>query len=65
MRSTRTSATRQLAMILILIAGLLGLAGCSDQMAKMEANQLQLEAMVAANARQLATISDQMHAIGG
>lgn len=61
MRSKRTSAVRHLALILILISAPLALVGCSDQMAKMEANQLELEAMIAANARQIATVSSQIH----
>jgi len=61
MRSERTSTARHLALILILISVPLALVGCSDQMAKMEANQLELEAMIAANARQIATVSSQIH----
>ena len=61
MKSPTTSPARQIALILILVSVLLAMAGCGDQMAQMEANQLQLQAMVAANARQLATISSQVH----
>ncbi len=61
MRSKRTSVARQVALILILISVPLALVGCGDQMAKMEANQLDLEAMIAANARQIATVSSQIH----
>jgi chromosome segregation ATPase len=45
----------------ILAALALGIAGCDDRMARMEENQIRLQAMVAANARQLATISSQVH----
>ena len=65
MRSGRTSVARQVALILILVSVPLALVGCSDQMAKMEANQLDLEAMIAANARQIATVSEQIHATQG
>ncbi len=39
---------------------LLAVAGC-EQWARMEENQIKLQAMAAANARQLATISSQLH----
>jgi chromosome segregation ATPase len=45
-----------------LLALSLAAAGCNDQMAQMQENQTRLQAMVAANARQLATISSQVHA---
>jgi len=49
--------------ITILLIVLLALAtgGCGKQMARMEANQVKLQAMVMANARQLATVSSQVH----
>jgi chromosome segregation ATPase len=42
-----------------------GTAGCDDQLARMEANQVKLQAMVAANARQLATVSSQLYVNNG
>jgi chromosome segregation ATPase len=44
-----------------LAALVLGIAGCDDRMARMEENQIRLQAMVAANARQLATVSSQIY----
>lgn len=65
MKSPTTSPARHIALIFILLAALLTITGCSDQMAKMEADHLQLQAMVAANARQLATLSSQVDATKG
>lgn len=45
----------------VLLAVAFGTAGCGDQMARMQDNQIKLQAMVAANARQLATLSSQVH----
>jgi len=39
----------------------LGIFGCDDRLARMEENQIRLQAMVAANARQLATVSSQVY----
>lgn len=50
---------------LALMALPLGLAGCGKQITRMEDNQVKLQAMVAANARQLATLSSQLHANQG
>ncbi|HSW01573.1 MAG TPA: hypothetical protein VLI39_15485 [Sedimentisphaerales bacterium] len=36
--------------------------GCGEQLTRMEDNQIKLQAMVAANARELATLSSQVHA---
>ncbi|NLZ06194.1 MAG: hypothetical protein GXY19_13580, partial [Phycisphaerae bacterium] len=44
-----------------LVATAFGAAGCGDQMARMQQNQVKLQAMVAANARELATLSSQVH----
>lgn len=49
----------------ILMALPLVVAGCGEQMSRMEDSQVKLQAMVAANARQLATISSQLHANTG
>jgi chromosome segregation ATPase len=60
---------RRIVILLILLPALAILlfaaAGCGEQMARMEDNQVKLQAMVAANARQLATISSQIHANNG
>ncbi len=39
----------------------LGITGCDNRLARMEENQIRLQAMVAANARQLATVSSQVY----
>jgi chromosome segregation ATPase len=44
-----------------LLAVTLATGGCGKQMARMEDNQVKLQAMVMANARQLATVSSQVH----
>ncbi len=46
--------------VLCSAVALLAVAGC-EQWARMEENQIKLQAMAAANARQLATISSQLH----
>lgn len=38
-----------------------GVVGCDDRLARMEENQIRLQAMVAANARQLAMVSSQVY----
>ena len=45
-----------------LVAIALATGGCGKQVARMEANQVRLQAMVLANARQLATVSSQVYA---
>ena len=40
---------------------LFAVAGCGKQLARMEKNQVKLQAMIAANARELATVSSQLH----
>ena len=35
--------------------------GCGEQLTRMEENQIKLQAMVAANAREIATLSSQVH----
>ena len=61
--------TRRSVTIAILFGALLaitfGAAGCGDQMARMQQNQVKLQAMVAANARELATLSSQIHVSQG
>jgi len=58
--------TRRPALLAILFVALLATAlttsGCGKQMARMETNQVRLQAMIMANARQLATVSSQVHA---
>ena len=44
-----------------LAATALTATGCGKQMARMEDNQIKLQAMIMANARQLATVSSQVH----
>ncbi|NLT78048.1 MAG: hypothetical protein GXX98_16120, partial [Planctomycetes bacterium] len=61
---TRRSAIMAI-LFSVLLAVALGAAGCGDQMARMQDNQIKLQAMVAANARQLATLSSQVHAHQG
>ena len=55
---TRRIAT--MSIVLCTAIALLAGAGC-EQWARMEDNQIKVQAMVAANARQLATISSQLH----
>lgn len=40
---------------------LFGVCGCGEQLTRMEENQIKLQAMVAANAREIATLSSQVH----
>ncbi len=40
---------------------LFGVCGCGEQLTRMEENQIRLQAMVAANAREIATLSSQVH----
>jgi chromosome segregation ATPase len=65
MERRRELETRRLATIVVLFCAgaipLLAVGGCGKQLARMEENQIKLEAMVAANARELATISSQLH----
>ncbi|HOV78300.1 MAG TPA: hypothetical protein PLS24_09735, partial [Sedimentisphaerales bacterium] len=52
-----------LGIYLCAVAGILFTAsGCGEQLTRMEENQIKLQAMVAANARELATLSSQVHA---
>ena len=57
-------AARQHAIIVILFTAVLATAlttgGCGDQMVRMEQNQVRLQAMIMANARQLSTVSAQV-----
>jgi hypothetical protein len=66
MNGVRRLQIRRLALLHILLCGgvivLLGIAGCENkQLTRMEQNQIRLQAMVAANARQLATVSSQVY----
>lgn len=65
MNKTKGPSARRLAVIGLLAFALLAVslttAGCNDQMARLQESQTKLEAMTAANSRQLATISTQVH----
>jgi len=65
MERRRGSETRRLVTVIIFFCAmaipLFAVAGCGEQMARLEENQTKLQAMVAANARELATISSQLH----
>jgi chromosome segregation ATPase len=66
MERRRGLETRRLVIIVIFFCALaiplFGVAGCEKQFARMEENQIRLQAMVTANARDLATISSQLDA---
>lgn len=66
MSNARGLEARRHAIIAILFTALLataiGTSGCGKQMAQMENNQVKLQALIMANARQLAAISSQVHA---
>jgi chromosome segregation ATPase len=66
MERRRGLDTRRLVVIVIFFCALaiplFAVAGCDQQLARMEENQIKLQAMVAANARELATISSQLDA---
>ncbi len=47
------------------VALLFVMSGCGEQLTRMEENQIKLQAMVAANARELATLSSQIHTGAG
>ncbi|MCX5645606.1 MAG: hypothetical protein NTZ17_13170 [Phycisphaerae bacterium] len=61
----RGPETKRLVTVVILFCALViplfAVAGCGEQMARMEENQVRLQALIAANARELATISAQLH----
>ncbi len=65
MERHRGFETRRLVIVVLLFSvlalPLFLLAGCGEQLTRMEENQTKLQAMVAANARDLATISAQLH----
>ena len=65
MDTRRGLENRRVATVIVLFCAvalpLFAVAGCGKQLARIEENQTRLEAMVAANARDLATISDQLH----
>jgi chromosome segregation ATPase len=48
--------------ICAMAAVLFVVCGCGEQLTRMEENQVKLQAMVAANAREIATLSSQVHA---
>jgi len=66
MKRRRGLETRRRVVIVIFFCALaiplFAVAGCDKQLARMEENQIKLQAMVAANARDLATISSQLDA---
>ncbi len=66
MERRRGLETRRCVVIVIFFCALaiplFAVAGCDKQLARMEENQIKLQAMVAANARELATISSQLDA---
>jgi hypothetical protein len=61
MKAKRRVIGRLVISIVLLAAMAVGIFGCEDRMARMEENQIRLQAMVAANARQLATVSTQIY----
>lgn len=65
MRGAKEHAIRRLLVLTTslgtLAAMTLGIAGCDDRLARMEENQVRLQAMVAANAREIATVSSQVY----
>ncbi|MHC4521684.1 MAG: hypothetical protein ACYTAS_24080, partial [Planctomycetota bacterium] len=66
MSNARGLEARRHVIIAILFTALLatavGTSGCGKQVARMESNQIKLQAMIMANARQLAAVSSQVHA---
>ncbi|NLH42650.1 MAG: hypothetical protein GX448_12505 [Planctomycetes bacterium] len=48
--------------VCVIASVLFVVCGCGEQLTRMEDNQIKLQAMVAANARELATLSSQIHA---
>ena len=64
MNTGQAAAARRHGIIVILFATAITVAlttgGCGDQMTRMEQNQVRLQAMIMANARQLATVSSQV-----
>ncbi|MEN6574843.1 MAG: hypothetical protein ABFD90_00775 [Phycisphaerales bacterium] len=48
-----------------MVALLFAICGCGEQLTRMEENQVKLQAMVAANAREIATLSSQVHTGAG
>ena len=65
MRGAKAHAIRRLLVSTVFPGALavlvLGITGCDDRLARMEENQIRLQAMVAANARQLGDISSQVY----
>lgn len=65
MERRREPETRRLVTVVILFCAmvipLFAVGGCGKQLARMEENQVRLQALIAANARELATISAQLH----
>ena len=65
MERRRGPETRRLVTVVLLFCALaiplFAVAGCGKQLARMEENQVKLQAMIAANARELTTISSQLH----
>lgn len=69
MRGAKGHATRRWTTSTVFLGALavlaLGATGCGKRLARMEQNQIRLEARVAANARQLAMVSSQVHVNNG
>ena len=65
MEGRRRPETRRLVTVVLLFCALaiplFAVAGCGKQLARMEENQVKLQAMIAANAREIATVSSQLH----
>jgi chromosome segregation ATPase len=65
MERRREPEARRLITVVILFCALViplfAIAGCGEQLARMEENQVRQQALIAANARELATISAQLH----
>ncbi|RPJ26224.1 MAG: hypothetical protein EHM35_15045, partial [Planctomycetaceae bacterium] len=61
MKAKGRAIGRLIILTVLLGAMALGIFGCDDRLARMEENQIRLQAMVAANARQLATVSSQVY----
>jgi chromosome segregation ATPase len=69
MRGAKGHATKRRIVSMVFLGALaalaLGVTGCDKRLARMEENQIRLQAMVAANARQLAMISSQVYVNNG
>ncbi len=61
MKAKGRAIGRLIVLTVLLGAIALGVFGCDNRLARMEDNQIRLQAMVAANARQLAAVSSQIY----